>query len=332
MEKEPYQVSVLVPVYGVEKYIERCARSVFEQTYHNLDIVFVDDCTPDHSIDVLKRVLDEYPERKPQTRIIRHKMNRGLAAARNTAVAAATGEFIMHVDSDDSVDKNIVRLSVEAQKHTNADIVSVDAKAIFKDKEIVYFRPRNIEPHEEAYLTLSRRAFPAIWGRIIRRSLYLDNDIKTPEGLNNGEDLNTISRLLYYAKKTSVVERPLYFYDTTNMLSYSNNMSVKNECQLWQGYKLLESFFKDKGNLFMKAIYEGEGSVIKQDFYYISSHIEEKTFFYYVINQMNTVPLKFWPFGNIFKVLILLRSYEIYRLYVFTKNRIEKYKSNHINL
>lgn len=81
MENEPYQVSVLVPVYGVEKYIERCARSIFEQTYHNLDIIFVDDCTPDHSIDVLKRVLKDYPERKEQTRIIKHDHNRGLAGA-----------------------------------------------------------------------------------------------------------------------------------------------------------------------------------------------------------------------------------------------------------
>lgn len=81
MTQEPYTVSILVPVYGVEKYIERCARSIFEQKYRNPDIVFVDDCTPDKSIDILKRVLEDYPKRKAQTRIIRHEQNRGFASS-----------------------------------------------------------------------------------------------------------------------------------------------------------------------------------------------------------------------------------------------------------
>lgn len=319
------KISILVPVYGVEKYIERCARSVFEQTYEDLEYIFVDDCSPDHSIDVLKRVMEDYPYREKQVKIIRHEYNRGLAAARNTAIAAATGEYVMHVDSDDYVDKNIVRLAVDTQIQTNADIVSMDAKAIYKEKETVYLRPRCTRPHEEACLTMSRRAFPAIWGRIIRRSLYLDNDIKTPDGLNNGEDLNTISRLLYFATKTAVVEQPLYFYDMTNMSSYTNNMSVKNECQLWKGYKLLEAFFMDKGHKFMESVYEGEGTVIKQDFFFISSHIKEKAFFYYVIEQMSSVPKKFWPFGIIFKVLIFLHNYKIYKLYIFMKNRFQNF-------
>lgn len=64
INSEPYKVSILVPVYGVEKYIERCARSIFEQTYDDLGIIFVDDCTPDRSIDILKKILEDYPNRK----------------------------------------------------------------------------------------------------------------------------------------------------------------------------------------------------------------------------------------------------------------------------
>ena len=90
-----YLVSILVPVYGVEKYIERCARSLFEQTYENLEYIFVDDCTPDKSIEILKRVIEDYPNRKNQVRIIHHEHNRGLAAARNTALDAATSEFYL---------------------------------------------------------------------------------------------------------------------------------------------------------------------------------------------------------------------------------------------
>ena len=96
-------VSILIPVYNVEKYIERCARSIFEQTYQNLEIIFVDDCTPDNSIEILRRVLGDYPYRQPQTHIIRHDHNRGLGAARNTAMDAATGDYIYFIDSDDKL-------------------------------------------------------------------------------------------------------------------------------------------------------------------------------------------------------------------------------------
>ena len=78
-------VSVLLPVYQVEEYIERCARSVFEQTYQNLEFVFVDDGSTDSSIDLLKSVINDYHDLKDNIHIIRHLENKGLAAARNTA-------------------------------------------------------------------------------------------------------------------------------------------------------------------------------------------------------------------------------------------------------
>ena len=110
-----YQVSVLVPVYRVDRFIERCARSLFEQTYDNLEYIFVDDCSTDNSIAILRRVMEDYPERKGQVRIIRPERNRGLAAARNTALDAANGLFVTHVDSDDYLDRDAIRLLVEKQ-------------------------------------------------------------------------------------------------------------------------------------------------------------------------------------------------------------------------
>ena len=96
------KVSVLVPVYGVEKYIEECARSLFEQTYGNIEYVFVDDCSKDGSIAILERVAEEYPQRKSQTRIIRHDHNRGLGGARLTALQKATGEYVTHATATTS--------------------------------------------------------------------------------------------------------------------------------------------------------------------------------------------------------------------------------------
>ena len=88
-----YKVSVLVSVYNVEHYIERCARSLFEQTYSNLEYVFVDDCSTDNSVIELERILKDYPEKEKSVRIIHHEKNRGLAAVRNTAFDASSFVF-----------------------------------------------------------------------------------------------------------------------------------------------------------------------------------------------------------------------------------------------
>ena len=113
-------VSICVPIYGVEKYIERCAVTLFEQTYDNLEYIFVNDCTTDDSMAILEEVISRYPARSSAVRIIAHEKNRGLAAARNTTVENCTGEFILHVDSDDYIENNtlllVVYLCISRQK------------------------------------------------------------------------------------------------------------------------------------------------------------------------------------------------------------------------
>ena len=110
---EDKKVSILVPVYGVEKYIKRCARSLFEQTYDNIEYIFVDDCTQDRSIDILEEVLKEYPNRKNQVKILHHAKNRGLSASRNTALDASTGDYLMHVDADDYLHVDAIALLIK---------------------------------------------------------------------------------------------------------------------------------------------------------------------------------------------------------------------------
>ena len=99
------KVSVCIPIYGVEKYIERCARSLFEQTMtDDIEFIFVNDCTPDRSEQILLATLEDYPQRKKQVKILHHAENQGLTGARSTAVKAACGDYIIHCDSDDWVD------------------------------------------------------------------------------------------------------------------------------------------------------------------------------------------------------------------------------------
>ena len=151
------KVSVIIPVYGVEKYIERCARSLFEQTLDDIEYLFIDDCTPDKSIEILKSVMDGYPDRKEHVRIIRHDKNRGLGAARNTAVENCQTEFIMHVDSDDSIEKNTVEIIMGKQAEGDYDIVRFGFNKIYsynKTKNVVW--PEIKSADELAQKTLAR--------------------------------------------------------------------------------------------------------------------------------------------------------------------------------
>ena len=116
-------ISIIVPIYKVENYIERCVRSLLEQTYIGIEYIFVDDCSPDSSISILKKVIKEYPTRIDQIKIISHEKNMGLPAARNTGLKMAIGDYIFHCDSDDYVEKDMIEKMYQTAKEKDADIV-----------------------------------------------------------------------------------------------------------------------------------------------------------------------------------------------------------------
>ena len=120
------KVSVIIPVYGVKKYIERCARSLFEQTLDDIEYIFVDDSTPDNSISILRKVLSEYPNREKQVKILHHEKNKGLAQARQTGLKIASGEYIAHCDSDDWVDVHMYEEMYNKAIEEDADVVVCD--------------------------------------------------------------------------------------------------------------------------------------------------------------------------------------------------------------
>lgn len=255
---ETYKVSILIPVYGVEKYIERCARSVFEQTYQNLEIIFVDDCTPDYSIEVLKRVLEEYPERKGQVKIIHHEKNRGSAVVRNTAMENATGEFVSSVDSDDWLERDAIELLVQKQQEDDADIVSADGIINEDTVDQNYVNPPFKTKHDFLQLLLTQNYHHEVWGRLIRRSLYTDHDIKCLEGYNVGEDWYVMPRLIWYAQKLSWIPKGLYHYRITDTsYCHSEKTAEQQKNYLYQSYVNqfhLCQFFRDKDDhLFQSA-------------------------------------------------------------------------------
>ena len=107
------KVSIIIPIYKAEDFIEECAISLFSQTYENIEYLFVNDCTPDNSIEILKETLNHFPKRQNQVKVITQNRNQGQAAARNKALDTFTGDFVAFVDSDDYLtDKNIIANTV----------------------------------------------------------------------------------------------------------------------------------------------------------------------------------------------------------------------------
>lgn len=251
---EVMKISILVPIYGVEKYIERCASSLLEQSYENIEFIFVDDCTNDNSITLLLKTLKRYPSRKDQVKIIKHKRNMGLGEARNSAVASATGDFIFHVDSDDYIDKDCIRLCVERQLSTNADIVSVGIINKFANCSIPVNIPYYRTPEDLNEAVLRHDIPNNIWGRLIRRSLYLKHNIKV-EGVNASEDLNVLPRLLFFAQKIAFINDQLYYYECSNVNSCTSSISEDKWDQILVTMKILYEFFVSKNDRLIEALH-----------------------------------------------------------------------------
>lgn len=248
------KVSLLVPVYGVEQYIEACARSLFEQTYREIEYVFVDDCSPDRSIDVLQRVVADYPERLAQVKIVRHDHNRGVGVARHTAFAAATGDFLMHVDSDDLLPKEAVALLVG--KAEEADIVDggyvewANGKAVRSYAPLHDTKARYLKKMLCQNVTSNR-----LWGRLYRRSLLEAHNVYFLEGIDYSEDYSVVTRALFYARRATVDET-VYRYRTDNVASYTHNVSEKSLLSYFRACQLVADFFEreDKDGLYRTQV------------------------------------------------------------------------------
>jgi glycosyltransferase involved in cell wall biosynthesis len=129
-------LSIIVPIYKVERYISPCTHSLFGQTHSDIEYIFVNDYTPDNSIKILLEVLKNYPDRSEQVKILNHEYNRGLAAARQSGLDAATGEYLIMVDSDDWLEIDMIAKMYEKAIKEDADIVIADFYEDYTGKEI----------------------------------------------------------------------------------------------------------------------------------------------------------------------------------------------------
>ena len=248
------KVSVIIPVYGVEKYIERCARSLMEQTLDDLEFIFVDDCTKDASIDILKRVVADYPNRTDQVKIIHHDENMGLPQARRTGVLASTGDFIAHCDSDDWMEQDAYELLYHKAVETQADMIFFD----YTRTDGISYEDHlsNIEGISRDQLIAKMIAGQVLYGVVFHldaRHLYTDDGFEWPK-YNNAEDLLFTIQLLCRVTSFSKINKVLYnYFYNPNSLTKSSENEEKN-AQIIHNIESLMSVIQ-KSSLSMKELY-----------------------------------------------------------------------------
>ena len=248
------RVSILVPVYGVEKFIERCARSLMEQTYPNVEYIFVDDCSPDNSFSILSSVTATY--HRADTTIIRHEKNKGVSAARRTALLAATGDYVLNVDGDDYLETDAIEQLVRQVEETGADVVRLNCFFEWDKTRKEYHGPWSANSREYTRLLLNTSVLPGVCLHLIKRSLFINHNILPIEGLNLGDDFVLTPRLCFFANKVGQVDKPLYHYIQTNSSSYTTTFNKKKVENLRDVGNVLHDFFVNEPDL-LYAINEG---------------------------------------------------------------------------
>lgn len=289
-------VSILVPVYQAEEYIERCARSMFEQTYDNLEYLFCDDCSPDASIRKLEGVMKDYPMRLEQIRILRHEQNRGSAAARNTLIDNCKGVFCFWADADDWVETNAVELLVKKQQETDADIVTCRAYAHYGDGVIEYFDGGwNLNKDTLLEMILKGKRGSSVWRRLIRRSLFTNYHIRCVEGVNIRDDFQLIIPLIYYSKKVDGINAFLYHYrkDNQHSITYDYMPYLTFQIQDVKSNLVLRDFFIGKSDRYLQII---SVATVKRAHKFMMFHYEHRNRKGYqiMVGYIEELDRKYW--------------------------------------
>lgn len=222
-QSEPL-ISVVVPVYKVEKYIHECANSILDQTYKNFELILVDDGSPD----TCGEICDDYSRKDTRVRVI-HKKNGGLSDARNAGIDIAKGEYITFIDSDDYVDSRYLEVLMKLCNQYEADIVQVgftSDKAELAHPQQSKLIIKRFSPHDALRDMLRMRDVQVIaWAKLYRRVLF--ENIRYPVGRLNEDNLTTYKLLLSSKKCIVTSSKKLYFYRVNNCGIMNGDFSPK---------------------------------------------------------------------------------------------------------
>lgn len=226
-------ISIIAPIYGVEKYIGRFAESVLNQSYPNIQFVFVNDGTKDSSIDILKSLLDNSYRHLKDRVILVNKTNAGLPAARKTGLEYATGDYIWHVDSDDWIAEDAVQKIVDFAEVNNCpDVIYFDFYKEYSTRSKLKKERDFTIGQKNEYIRgmYNHHSHGCVWNKCVRRSLYVDHALYYPQ-YSYAEDTYLMTQLIGYAETLAHLSLPLYHYrkDNPNSITRQNLRKRKAE-------------------------------------------------------------------------------------------------------
>lgn len=248
------KVSVIVPIYGVEKYIDKCVKQLFLQTLNEIEFIFIDDCSPDKSVEILAKAISESPSRTGK--LVFHKMekNSGQALVRKWGIQNATGEYIIHCDPDDWPSVGMYKTLYDKAQSVQADIVVCDY--YMTDGCEKTMRTGSLCNEKNVFLVdfFLRRVPTALWNKMVKRTLFTDYTFVWPTG-NMGEDTVILSQVLLKSRQVTHISEPLYYY-MINPSSITYNVSeqalLKRFNQAYPNALLLYALFKNERNINIK--------------------------------------------------------------------------------
>lgn len=233
------RVSIIVPVWNVEQYLRKCLDSLVNQTFKDIEIVIINDSSPDNS----QEIIDEYKKAYPDLISCYIKENGGQASARNLGLKKCHGEYITFVDSDDWVDTQMVEKMYNQAINTNSDIVVCEAYSVIDDniKKLDIFKSDNSDVHKRYIINTPG----ACWGQLIKKDIIVNNDLYFLEH-HFYEDIAVMPALCLFSKRITFMNENLYYYlvrtgstmkqvkysqsleDIFDSLDYLSNIFIKN--------------------------------------------------------------------------------------------------------
>lgn len=252
MAKKPL-ISIIIPVYNAENYIEECLNSLTSQTYENIEILCTDDCSTDNSA----LIIEELMKKDSRIKLFKHKINSGPATARNTGLDRASGEYIMFCDNDDTYKPTMCEKMLNAIINENVDIVTCRANVINADFDKPQVEYVNSQPFGKYFLC--NKIMPCVnvllWNKIFKKSIIDKYEIRFPDGLSSEDDVFCIEYLAV-AKDYFGIYEELYNYKLRKS-SYTYQLGRKNLGK--KKYDKIEVlkiiyYFLEKNNIIEKCL------------------------------------------------------------------------------
>jgi len=242
-----YKVSVVIPVYNAREQLGRCVESLMKQTLREIEYIFVEDGSTDGSYELLLDSLSRYPERRDDVKIIRHTENRGIPATRNDGNGAATGDFIIHCDSDDWTDVTMYEKMYDKAIKDKAEICICDFYLAGTDG---LFRASPeidcTKSHEKAVYDYIVWVWNTLWNVLVSRDVYARCDTRLPEDISFTEDFYLTVRLFQCAGKITALHEALYYYNQSNVTSIVHSIGFSAMNQELQCYERTIAWMKER--------------------------------------------------------------------------------------